>query len=320
MDRNKILKITLTFSALFGASCSLFSGPSRPEILVSVEELPTPGDYSFITNPQWGPDGNIYFGCWSFSTDTSEYAIFRVNPESKKNDQVAIISSAAFLAVATKGNRMTFSGENATYISDLNACIEDSLEAGLLGRFSTVCDTLYYTYMAKEGLRRYNLNTLEYEIVVHQDYDIFKTHAYPVFDLFPEDSAVLIGDTVFSMTTGDKKALPELGLDYDFYKDCSINPANPRYVALYGLTKFDSLDKYNDPIFTSVQDGIIIVDLSDGSYEVLNALPRNTHNKQYSCAATPRFSPDGNSIIYTVEREGERIGTELAIITNILGD
>jgi hypothetical protein len=244
------------------------------------------------------------------------------DPEGLSVERILDVNADDF-AVAAVGNKMAFRNSEFVFFADLDGNILDSIETvGTSGRFSTVCDSLYYIYVLHEGVRRYNLNTMTYDVIVPHNYDYAKTPFNPVFDLFPRDSALLMGDTIYSLTSNEKRILPVLDVEYDCYVDCTINPVDPRFVAFSdfvlvpeGDTTWFGPGYYLIPVI----EDLSIMDITDGSYTILKTTPRSTKKREYSYYGSPEFSPDGNTITYTVYTQQNGVsGIEIARIMDVL--
>ncbi|MBN2379109.1 hypothetical protein JXM67_04840 [candidate division WOR-3 bacterium] len=305
-------------------SCSLWpSGPSKPEIIISYDEMPL--EKPIISNPQWGPEGEyIYLTCWNF--DVAGFAICRSDSRGDYVEKIKTLDGSPIrCAVSPEGNKLAYwefdtisaYSSDIVVFTDLDGNIIDTIHAYsplTRGRFSTVSDTLFYLAVPHEGVRCYNLNTGEYELS-------FTHSAFPGvqrrdFDLFPGDTALVALDTVFSLTSNAKHVLPPKDCSQG-YLTYSVNPSEPRYVALSGcgaphLPKERHEEARNNDI-------IIIVDVIADTCTVLEATPRDRKDVEYWGVYYADFSPDGNSLVYYIYNNGvERDGNEIALITDIM--
>lgn len=307
-------------------SCSWFSGPSKPKIIVEFEEMP--GDTAPALSPRWSPDGSlIYFICWDIWEDP---CICSTDPEGEVVELLFREHEMAPepLDVSPTGDRVAYwtnwwygsNGCDRIIITDLEGNITDSIKTttwGTSGRFSKVTDTLFYIFVPYNGLRQVNLNTGDYKAIV----DNPKTGEISQFDLYPDDTAVVIGDTVYSLTSDDKRPLPSLPAhDFPTYLCYSVNQAEPRYIAISGLGDVglppdDTLPEHasKDNTYT---DKIIIADMLEGATTTLEAAPRDRRDKKYQGVWFAEFSPDGNSLVYSVFVYN--LSFEIGLITDVL--
>lgn len=246
-------------------------------------------------SPQWGSDGSIYF----LSARVFEFQVFRTDID---GDQVETVTDLkeGFLeefAVSSVGNVMAYTPgySDKIEVTTLNGDFLKTLHfEGVVAyiRFSTVTDTdLYLTLFTGEEyqLLRVNLNSRQDTVLL--------TGEFTSFDMFPQDSAVLIGDTVYSLTSDSKTWVDLKG----YHGDCCINKAEPCYVAISGILGDSAVvdDGYIKE-WARYENFIAIVDITNGTSWEIEATPRDTKKREHRGVHEAEFSPDENSLVYRV--------------------
>lgn len=309
MEKNKILKITLAVSALFGATCSLFDGPSKPEIIVDYDNLQSKG-YSDSFAPQWDKSGtNIFFvgfgiskweGVCKAGLEDESIEEIRFNKNEELGWTLAVSPISDVMAYVKVDNSVP-QPRGIVMIGDLAGNARDSFlfsepEFIFVSDlcFSRISDNILYILFAFGGehtdlyLLRLNLQTREYDTILTSTANL--VDFWMTFDIFPEDSAVLMNDSIYSLASGGIRYV-DFG-SYSPYAFCSINQPDPRYVAISG---------FEDPADTAKwADFIAVVNIIDGDVLEVPAAPRDRRDFSYDNVIDAVFSPDGNSLVYCI--------------------
>lgn len=310
--------IPMLFSVVW-ISCSWFSGP-KYEIIVEYDDLPF--EYAFINPPKWSRDGeSIYF----VAHQVMEGGVFRYDLATDTLEQIASIGKnwGDALAVSHVSDKLVYdtwyvTPENDTDYVIVHLCdLEGNpLDSFMLPgywitqmRFSEVSDSfLYLTLEPYAGLWGYyflrlNLNT-------DAPPDTLLAFLYGgAFDLFPNDTAFLMHNTIYSLTSDSKQ---EAGLGE--YSNISINPQDPHYVAADWRT-------HEEPPFARYGNTIVFTNLLDRSSFEITACPRDRKKIDYYGANNPEFSPDGNSVAYIIDSYQESSSRqEIGLITNVFDE
>ena len=176
-------------------------------------------------------------------------------------------------------------------------------------RFSEVSDSFLYitlepsSYLWGYYFLRLNLNT-------GAPPDTLLAFFYGgAFDLFPNDTAFLMHNTIYSLTSDSKQ---KAGLRE--YSNISLNPQAPHYVAADWRT-------HEEPPFARYGNTIVFTNLLDRSSFEITACPRDRKKIDYYGANKPEFSPDGNSVAYIIDSYQESSSRqEIGLITNVFDE
>ncbi|MBA7593937.1 hypothetical protein ES703_00873 [subsurface metagenome] len=176
-------------------------------------------------------------------------------------------------------------------------------------RFSESSDTLLYITVRPDMVLRLNLNTGgSPDTLLYAGFN---------FDLFPQDSAFLMLDTIFSLTSGNRTGANLNG--YYPYANSSINPQNPNFVALAGV--IDTTTWENHSWQNETEKYIAVVDITTGTGFEIPACPEDKRGRDYRKLHSCDFSPDGNSIVYLIDSYQDYSSrTEIGLITNVFDD
>lgn len=308
--------IPMLFSVVW-ISCSWWSGP-KYEIIVEYDDLPF--EYALVHSPRWTRDGSsIYF----IAGGACEGAVFSYDLSTESIEQITPLREmyGQGLAVSHISDKIAYSSwyvtpENDTdfvivHLSDLNGNPLDSFV--MCGtwithmRFSEVSDTLLYftleptSYFTGSFFLRLNLNTgPPSETLSYWGF---------AFDLFPEDTAFLTMDTIYSLTSNSKR---EAGLGY--YWSVCINPQDPHYAAIAWVSEPENP-------FLRLAHSIAVINMLDGLRFEITACPEDRRKKDYRGVHSLDFSPDGNSIVYLIDSYQESSSRqEIGLITNVFDE
>lgn len=311
--------IPMLFSVVW-ISCSWLSGP-KYEIIVEYTDLPFE-EYAFVHSPRWAEDGSsIYFvACKLF-----DGAVFRYDLATETLEEITPrrdFNGGAF-ALSHVSDKLAYdtwyvTPENDTDYVIVHLCdLEGNpLDSFMLPgyfitqmRFSEVNDSFLYitlepsSYLWGYYFLRLNLNT-------GAPPDTLLTFLYgDGFDLFPDDTAFLMHDTIYSLTSDSKR---KAGLAE--YSDISLNPQDPHYVAADWPT-------HEFPPFLRYGNTIVFTNLLDRSSFEITACPRDRKKIDYYGANNPEFSPDGNSVAYIIDSYQESSSRqEIGLITNVFDE
>lgn len=311
--------IPMLFSVVW-ISCSWFSGP-KYEIIVEYTDLPFE-EYAFVHSPRWAEDGSsIYFvACKLF-----DGAVFRYDLATESLEEITPrrdFNGGAF-ALSHVSDKLAYdtwyvTPENDTDYVIVHLCdLEGNpLDSFMLPgyfitqmRFSEVNDSfLYITLEPYSDIMGYYF--LRLNLYTGAPPDTLLTFLYgDGFDLFPDDTAFLMHDTIYSLTSDSKR---KAGLAE--YSDISLNPQDPHYAATDWPT-------HEFPPFLRFGNTIVFTNLLDGTSFEIKACPRDRNKIDYYGANKPEFSPDGNSVAYIIDSYQESSSRqEIGLITNVFDE
>lgn len=311
MDKKKSLKISLAVLMLATASCTLLDAPSRPEIIVTFDNLQSKG-YTDSFAPQWDRSGsNIFFVGFGISLpkwnglckaglneEPIEEIRFNANEELAWTLAVSPISD---VMACVKVDDSEPQPRGMIIIGDLAGNATDSF---LFAEPEFICvsdlcfsrtkeNILYVLFAFGQELTdlyllRLNLQTREYDTVLTST--VYLVDYLMTFDVFPQDSAVLMNDSIYSLASGGVRHVDFRS--YSPYAYCSINQSDPRYVAV---------SAFKDPADTTKwADYIAVVDIINGDVLEVPGAPRDRWDFGYDNVFDAVFSPDGKSLVYCV--------------------